>query len=1090
MPGATWSFSFRVAVVTAVVGSISCCAVLFAMYSYYSEQARVAIRDRSEAIAHSLDAAASILGNTPELLRMVHALGAEKGVKSIRLVDMGSGRILASTDNSVVGTLTAEADRFRKAEENLPASYQSRTSRQAFSDGSYQIALPLMIRHASGTLQPGLILLELDAGPVHAEAIRGMTAPAGIMLLGIMTTLFIVLAYLHRFIFLPLTQIQTAMRRYARGEDSARVPALNGDAVGALGDQLNRLFEAVEAAKARVERQHQEIANARDEAEKANRLKSEFLATMSHEIRTPLNGIMGMAQMLVGARLQDKQARFAQVILDSAGSLLTLINDILDLSRIEAGKVVVERVTFSLHRMLSEVAELMAPRARERRTDVVLDVAPGVPEHVFGDPHRLRQVMLNLASNGVKFTSGGTVCISADVVKAVAGKKDRIRLSVRDTGIGIAPDAQQKLFLKFSQADASTTRQFGGSGLGLAISRQLVDLMGGAIGFDSNAGVGSHFWVEVPLPVDKACGTDKGPDAKLQDATGLPWRILVVDDQETCGRVAARAIRRAGGHCDWVTSEPSALELITQAASRGQSYDAVVVDGGFGNVSQLAGFLRDLGMRRLPALLWTSTATRGEATEKTHSLAAGIVSKVALTDSLVVALFRTLSQRQPVEAENIRAGLVTPHKRIAGLKGASIIVAEDIESQQAVLQGFLEDMGCEVVFAQDGRGAVELRASGRHHAIVMDCHMPLMDGFQATRAIREMEREYGWSPIPVIALSGHVSPQDREQCIAAGMNAHLSKPVRYEELKRALERELRRDMQDAEGQADAATEASSASAQPSDGLGSDALFAGASVLVVEDSDINCEVATALLEMMGCEVGEARSGRAALEICRKRRFDIVLLDVQMPEMDGYETARRLRALMDEGKIDRMPIIAFTANALKGDMEKCLAAGMDDYIAKPIDQHAMASKLRQWIPADLHAHKSVESWVPVDEATLNPAALRSIRNIMGSRFASYVKMFLRETRRQLDQIQEALDAGGSLQGAVTASQAVKSACGQLGANRLSSAAGLFEEQATACGKGSVAERAALRPAVERLTQLFQELETELQRHHLADKVQLAS
>jgi CheY-like chemotaxis protein len=475
-------------------------------------------------------------------------------------------------------------------------------------------------------------------------------------------------------------------------------------------------------------------------------------------------------------------------------------------------------------------------------------------------------------------------------------------------------------------------------------------------------------------------------------------------------------------------------------------------------------------------VLWTSNAARGEEAGKVNTLAAGAVSKFAMPQGLVLALSAAISK----SVANDDSKRVAPGT--TGLKRISVIVAEDVESQQAVLRGFLEELGCAVSIAQDGREAVELRATGHYQAIVMDCHMPVMDGFQATRTIRAMEREQEWLPIPVIALSGHVSPEDREKCFAAGMSAHLSKPVRLEVLKRALEQELNCVLADNVDQK-APSIAGVAETRP------DVLFSQASVLVVEDSDVNGEVATALLEMMGCEVSVAKSGRAAIECCRKRRFDVVLLDVQMPEMDGYETAGQLRALMDAGKVDRTPILAFTANALRGDREKCLAAGMDDYIAKPIDQKAMANKLRQWLPAHLHAHKSVDSWVPVDEATLNPAALRTVREIMGSRFGSYVKLFLRETQRQLDQIHDVLQTDAPLKGIITASQAISSACGQLGASRLSYAAGLVEEQASVCD-ASGGDRSGLRQNVSRLTELFAELEAELRRYNATGAVQLAS
>jgi CheY-like chemotaxis protein len=436
----------------------------------------------------------------------------------------------------------------------------------------------------------------------------------------------------------------------------------------------------------------------------------------------------------------------------------------------------------------------------------------------------------------------------------------------------------------------------------------------------------------------------------------------------------------------------------------------------------------------------------------------------------------------PAPVQDAGAG-TTARQRI------SVIVAEDVESQQAVLRGFLEELGCAVSIAQDGREAVELRATGQFQAIIMDCHMPVMDGFQATGTIRAMEREQEWQPIPVIALSGFVSPEDRAKCFAAGMTAHLSKPVRLEVLKRALEQELHCVLGDNVGHEALAIVGASAAPSRQEVAGPDVLFSEASVLVVEDSDVNTEVATALLEMMGCEVSVAKRGRAAIEFCRKRRFDIVLLDVQMPEMDGYETAGQLRALMDAGKVDRTPILAFTANALRGDREKCLAAGMDDYIAKPIDQRAMAQKLRQWLPAHLHAHRSVDNWVPVDEATLNPAALRTVRDIMGSRFGSYVKLFLRETQRQLDQIHDVLQTDAPLKGIITASQAISSACGQLGASRLSYAAGLVEQQASVCD-ATGADRSGLSQNVSRLTELFAELEVELRRYNATGAAQLAS
>jgi CheY-like chemotaxis protein len=406
-----------------------------------------------------------------------------------------------------------------------------------------------------------------------------------------------------------------------------------------------------------------------------------------------------------------------------------------------------------------------------------------------------------------------------------------------------------------------------------------------------------------------------------------------------------------------------------------------------------------------------------------------------------------------------------------------------------MLRSFLEQEGCSVGIAEDGLGAVELRASGGYDAIIMDCHMPVMDGFQATRQIRNMEREFDWPAIPIIALSGHVGPKDRDRCLKAGMNAHLAKPIDLTALKRALLSEICQEPAGREVVETSRAVSVEAVVSPAPEVNGRTLFANPSVLVAEDCEVNCEVATALLEMMGCSVTVARNGKVAVDLCSRTAFDMVLMDVQMPEMDGLEAAGKLREMMRSGAMGRTPVIAFTANALKGDREKCLEAGMDDYIEKPIDQRVMAEKLRKWLPPHLHAEASAESWVPIDEATLNPAALRAVRNMMKGRFESYIRMFVRETRRQLDLIRQAVSGGGTVEDVAGASGALRQACSQVGATRLSYVAGIVQDMALEI-RSRGGDLGGIRDQADRLETLFAELEAEIQRHLKTDWAQKVS
>lgn len=1081
-----WTMSVRVTLWTLLVGSLTCAGALFAMYSYFADQALSAVQRRSESIAHSVDAAASILGETPQLVRMVHALGAEDGVVAIDLIERDSRRILASTDNSQIGTLSrvpalSEFD-------TLPAgsSAFSRTSRQGVAGNNHVVVLPMNIRDAGGTARPSLLVIRMDTSRIHAAAMRGMSEPALILICGTLLTLGAYIVMLHGSVLRPLSQMQRAVGRFAKGKLHARVPDLPRNEVGIFGEKLNRLLEGVTEARARVEQQNRELVTAKEEADRANRMKSDFLATMSHEIRTPLNGIMGMAQMLVISRLPAKQAQFARVILNSAETLLALINDILDLSKIEAGKITIESVTFSLHRLMGEVADLMAPRAREKNVEILLRIAPDVPDMVMGDPHRVRQVLLNLAGNAVKFTAKGHVGIGATLIQDGSDEGTRIRLEVRDTGIGIAPEVQPRLFAKFVQADSSTTRHFGGTGLGLAITRHLVTLMKGQVGLQSAVGEGSRFWVDLALPRDCAAPAAQGAPAIRDLPTGS--RIMVIDETEIARDIARESIQHAGGSVVDAHDMAAARRLLSPVDDRRPDVDAVLLaDNALAEARRL-GLLKALATRKLPVVLW---ASQPETHEKDHMegvSVAGVVPKPAFASRLVDALAAAVSAQRramlaaiPVTPASPAAIASAGTDRPQRFDGARVLVVDDNRSQQLLASKLLELLGCHVKTADDGQMAVEMQAGGRFDFIFMDCQMPGMNGLDATKMIRDIERERGWERVPIVAVTAHVMKGDRERCFKVGMDEHLSKPIHLEQMKQMLTRYLRLQPAADTTPPTAVPGSGTTEAAPFATVSKGTLFLGASILVIEDSEINCEVATAMLEIMGCRVTVAHRGATGIEACRTQAFDAILLDVQMPDMDGYETARELRRIEAETGAARRPIIALTANAQKGDRERCLAAGMDDYIEKPVDQGLLGRVLRNWLPTALHASGQPDparAGAARDDDTINPAALLAVQNIMRGRFESYVKLFLRENGRQIEHLGTLVGRDGSPEEFIRSVHTLKSSSGQIGAVALSALAARIEDAAIDCAaKGQPI--APLASQVQELARLFADAERVLQK-----------
>ena len=679
----------------------------------------------------------------------------------------------------------------------LAASVENASTEQRFEGFRYlDLITPVVYE---GELV-GFVHIRASLRQLFASLARGGLIAAGVVALAMLAA-YILALRMQGLVSAPIIELVELTRQVReKGDYSLRATQRGTDEIGTLISSFNEMLGKMKTRDMQLEDNQRRLADrqarlveankqlqvavrenadAREAAEAANRAKSDFLARMSHEVRTPMNGVIGMLELLARTPLTRDQKHYVSAIDQSSETLLAIINDILDFSKIEAGKLRLDKTQVRIREAVEETVELLASRANANDCELVYDISPEAELYVECDGIRVRQILMNLVANACKFTKDGE--IGVHVTHAGRdGDRHRLRFEVRDTGIGIKPENLKAIFESFSQEDGSTTRRYGGTGLGLAICRELVAIMDGEIGVESEVGKGSTFWFELPLDLAE----DDGVFRRVEELAGN--HALIVDDNQTNRDMMSALVRSWKMTSVVVDGTDAALAALRESRETGEHFDIALLDwhmpdrDGIELAREIAS---DPVFKELPIVLLSSASVQEVLEEHEEVPVAAYITKPVRQARLEDCLLHMLVEGQDKTFTSV-------HHEIAANNAISklrVLLVEDNEINQQVANGMLSAMGCEVEIAVNGQQAVEILEQAAFDIVLMDCQMPVMDGYQATAAIREREADKPGRRQTIIALTANAMPEDRDRCLTAGMDDYLSKPFTVDKLRSLLE---------------------------------------------------------------------------------------------------------------------------------------------------------------------------------------------------------------------------------------------------------------------------------------------------------------